>query len=68
MTSTTRNFSPDGMRGAPDTRHHDINASHREPKSDHKSHHHHGPKVEIDDSHDFYDDGLVHSHHWAASN
>jgi hypothetical protein len=65
--STTRNFSPDGMRGASDTRHHESGTSHREHKSEHKGHHH-SPKIEMDDSHDFYDDGLVHSHHWAASN
>ncbi len=68
MINTTPHFSPDGMRAPSETgRRHDAGASHREKKSEHKSHHH-GSNVEIDQSHDFYDDGLVHSHHWAASN
>jgi hypothetical protein len=68
MTQTTRNFSPDGMRGPSEMgRRHEVGAGHRDQKGEQKSHHH-GSAIEVDQSHDFYDDGLVHSHHWAASN
>jgi len=64
MTQTEKTFSPDGMRGSStEQRHHESHASHRDPKATEKSH---TPKHE-DHSHDFYDDGLVHSHAWAVN-
>ena len=59
-----KTFSPDGMRGSStEQRRHETNTSHREPKSGEKPH----TSKHEDHSHDFYDDGLVHSHAWAVN-
>ena len=60
----TKTFSPDGMCGSStEQRRHETNTSHREPKSGEKPH----TSKHEDHSHDFYDDGLVHSHAWAVN-
>jgi hypothetical protein len=57
---TITTFSPDGMRGGAMERRHD--SSH-----DHRSSTRQSDKIEIDQSHDHYDDGLVHDHSWHST-
>jgi hypothetical protein len=56
--TNTKTFSPDGMRGGAMDRRHET-----EQHGSTRSH----DKVEHDQSHDFYDDGLVHDHSWHST-
>jgi hypothetical protein len=60
-TMTSTNFSPDGMRGGAMDRRHET--GHRDQHSSTRS----SDKIEHDQSHDHYDDGLVHDHSWHST-
>jgi hypothetical protein len=60
--SNSPNFSPDGMRGGSMERRHETGHSARETRGGHRA-----DQAEAEHGHDYYDDGLVHSHGWAAS-